>query len=374
LVCLAAAAGAAAGRALLVGAAEDAPKQETLVGAVAKLELARLAGLSTVRVTSLWEPGLTAPAGWERDALGNAAAAAQLTGMRLIVSVYPRGGSVAPTTPARRAQFAAYAAALAEQLLPLGVTDYIVGNEPNLNRFWMPQFARDGSNAAARAYLALLAQTYDALKAVSPDISVIGGALSPRGSDRPSGRRPTHSPTRFLLDLGAAYRASGRSRPIMDAFAFHPYLEASRLPPELRHPRSTSISLNDYEKLVALLGRAFDGTAQQGRALPILYDEFGVQTQIDPAESRRYAHAAAPAAADAVPEWVQAAYYRRALELASCQPTVVGLLFFHVSDEADLRAWQSGLYYADDTPKSSLGPVRAAAQAAEAGRLVRCSL
>src|SRR5205814_2402985 len=48
-----------------------------------------------------------------------------------------------------------------------------------------------------------------------------------------------------------------------------------------------------------------------------------------------------------------------AIELASCQPTVEALLLFHVSDELDLAAWQSGVYYADDTPKSSLTPVRA---------------
>ena len=46
--------------------------------------------------------------------------------------------------------------------------DFIVGNEPNLNRFWLPQFAADGSDAAATAYEQLLATTYDALKAVHP--------------------------------------------------------------------------------------------------------------------------------------------------------------------------------------------------------------
>ena len=45
----------------------------------------------------------------------------------------------------------------------------IVGNEPNLNRFWMPQFTPAGRDAAAASYLALLAQTYDAIKAVAPD-------------------------------------------------------------------------------------------------------------------------------------------------------------------------------------------------------------
>ena len=37
-------------------------------------------------------------------------------------------------------------------------------------------------------------------------------------------------------------------------------------------PKSTTIALADYDKLVALLRTAFDGTAQQGSTLPILYD------------------------------------------------------------------------------------------------------
>jgi len=61
----------------------------------------------------------------------------------------------------------------------------------------------------------------------------------------------------------------------------------------------------------------------------------------------------------------------RFLQLAACQPNVVGLLFFHVSDEADLDRWQSGIYYADDTPKSDFPVVRSAALAARAGTLVK---
>ena len=77
-------------------------------------------------------------------------------------------------------------------------------------------------------------------------------------------------------------------------------------------------------------------------------------------------------ARDAVSERTQAAYYRRALAAARCQPTVAGFLIFHVSDERDLKRWQSGLYYADDTPKSSLRAVRNAIASLRAGTLGRC--
>jgi hypothetical protein len=70
---------------------------------------------------------------------------------------------------------------------------------------------------------------------------------------------------------------------------------------------------------------------------------------------------------------VQARYYREALKLAYCQPTVAAFLIFHVSDERDLDRWQSGLFYADDTPKTSLGPVHNAVAAARAGHLTLCN-
>jgi hypothetical protein len=130
------------------------------------------------------------------------------------------------------------------------------------------------------------------------------------------------------------------------------------------------IALADYGKLTSLLGRAFDGTRQRGSTLPILYDEFGVQTRTTDGKRALYTNQVLPSATDAVDEATQARYYTIALRLAACQKNVVGLLFFHVTDEADLDRWQSGVYYADDTPKSSLAAVRTAADAARAGTLV----
>jgi hypothetical protein len=68
-----------------------------------------------------------------------------------------------------------------------------------------------------------------------------------------------------------------------------------------------------------------------------------------------------------VSEGVQAAYYDEALQLAACQPTVRGFLIFHVTDETDYNRWQSGVYYADGTPKSSRALVKAAMSAVRAG-------
>jgi hypothetical protein len=356
-------------KALLVGAAEDAARDGGAIAADGKMSIAALAGFDTIRVTSIWHPGERTIDDGEQATLQAVADSAALHGIRLIVSVYPFGSRTVPQYATTRAQFAAYAASI-PRLVP-SIRYVIVGNEPNLNRFWMPQFTKAGLDAAASSYLGLLAQTYDAIKAVAPATVVIGGSLAPRGSDDPKLLRPTHSPTRFILDLGAAYRRSHRTRPVMDWFSIHPYLDRSSLPPTFAHPRTTTISIADYDKLVALLGRAFDGTHQRGSKLPIIYDEFGVQTSAPTDKRQLYANHDVPSAGDTVDEATQGRYYRQALQLAACQKNVVGLLFFHVSDEADLDRWQSGVYYADDSPKSDLPVVKAAAFAARAGTLVK---
>jgi hypothetical protein len=353
-------------RLLLVGAAEDAAKSGDAGG---KMALAGETSFDTIRITSIWRPGETTVSGDELATLQTVADAATTNGIRLIASVYPYGSATTPRYATTRKQFAAYAASI-PRLVP-SIRYVIVGNEPNLNRFWMPQFTKKGLDAAASSYLGLLAQTYDAIKAAAPATIVIGGSLAPRGSDNPRSARPTHSPTRFILDLGKAYRLSGRRRPVMDWFAIHPYPEHARIPPTFAHPRSTAISVADYGKLVKLLGRAFDGTRQRGSTLPIIYDEFGVQTKQPDDKRLMYANQNRPSAVDAVDEATQGRFYRQALQLAACQPNVVGLLFFHVSDEADLDRWQSGIYYADDTPKSDFSAVRSAAVAARAGTLVK---
>ena len=370
LASLAVAPAAAAGTPLLVGAAEDGAKQPDPVVAKAKMDLAKLAGFDAIRITAIWTPTKRRLEGYDLLTLKNAALAAQLDGIRLIVAAFPAGSRVTPLTRVARAQFAAWTASIA-RALP-SVEDFVVGNEPNLNRFWMPQFTRRGTDSAAPAYEQLLARTYDALKAVSPDINVIGGAVSSRGGDDPLSPRPTHSPTRFILDLGNFYRGTGRTLPIMDAFVLHPYLDSSRQSPSFRHLKSTSVGIGDYSKLVSLLGQAFDGTAQRGSTLPILYGEFGVQTKITSRKLRAYSNLKIRHP-DAISEPDQARSYREALGLASCQRNVMGLLFFHVSDEPNMAAWQSGLFYADDTPKSSLPAVRNAVQAAIGGSLVDCA-
>ena len=336
-------AGAGAPR-LVVGVVEDAAKSGN-----PQAEMRRTvdSGFHAVVLSSLWTRGQQRPGLADLAALRTATEAAATDKVRPIVAVY-QFSSQTPISPSDQADFATYVAALVSALPH--VDDVIVGNEPNLNLFWMPQFDASGADAAAASFESLLALTYDAVKSARPSVQVIGAGLSPRGSDDASSSRPTHSPTQFLLDLGAAYRASHRDRPIMDALAIHPYGESSRIPPTLRHPRTTSIGIADYSKLVALLGRAFDGTAQPGRRLPLVYGEYGVETTIPPAKTHLYT---GQEVATTVDEATQADYYTAAIALAACQPTVEMLLLFHLEDDPDLQGLQSGVRYADGTPKAS---------------------
>jgi hypothetical protein len=360
----------AGGPTMLIGAAEDAVRQPTLVGAKAQMDLLTSAGLDAVRLTQVWAPGQTAPTQADVDVLNNVAQAASLDGVQVFLVVMNFGSRTTPLTDQDRQDFASYAAAIARDVP--GIRRFVIGNEPNLNRYWLPQFDLDGSDAAAAGYEALLAQTYDALKAVSSNILVLGGALSPHGGDDPSSIRLTHSPTAFITDMGTVYRASGRTKPIMDGLAIHPYEDNSSIAPvNGRHPNSTTIAIADYDKLVSLLGNAFDGTAQRGSTLPIYYTEFGVESQIPASKASLYTGKEI-ASVKPVSEPVQGEYYRQAIELAFCQPNVRGFFIFHTIDEGDLNRWQSGLFYVDQKPKSDLPAVRTAVKQTHRGVVTRC--
>lgn len=359
----------AGGPGLVLGATEDAVRSADPAVAQRQMDLLANAGFRAVRITQIWTPGAIGISKADSTVLANVVAAAKKDGIEVFVSVLNYGSKTTPLTDADQLAFASYAASVASTS---DIHHLIVGNEPNLNRYWLPQFDASGGDAAAAAYETLLARTYDAVKAAAPTVEVIGGALSPRGSDDPTGARPTHSPTAFITDMGADYRASGRTKPIMDALSLHPYEDHSSVAPVVGvHPSTTTIALADYPKLVTLLGDAFDGTQQPGSALPIYFDEFGVESQIPPSKQSLYT-GAEPAVTQPVDEATQAAYYRQAIQLAFCQPTVRGLFIFHAVDEKALSGWQSGLYYPDDTPKSSLGPVRLAIQESLRGVVTTC--
>src|SRR5918994_2134448 len=118
------------------------------------------------------------------------------------------------------------------------------------------------ADALTASFLPVLAATYDALKAVNPAIRVHGVGLSERGNDDPkAASNVSTSPIRFLRDLGAAYRASGRTKPIMDELVMHPY-------PEVQSDEATksyawpSAGFGNLDRVKQAVWDAFNGTAQ----------------------------------------------------------------------------------------------------------------
>ena len=158
-----------------------------------------------------------------------------------------------------------------------GIHDFIVWNEPNTRLYWSPQKDDSGTDVAAPAYEALLATCYDSIHAADPAANVIGMGLSPRASTSES-----TEPLVFLRDVGKAYRASGRTTPIMDQLSIHPYPNPNsptdspgrrlrdRRP--LRHPEPRPRQAGGL--------RRFNGTGQPTtlNGLTFVIDEVGWQT------------------------------------------------------------------------------------------------
>src|SRR4029077_19783494 len=134
--------------------------------------------------------------------------------IRIVLAIQPiHALAFATNTQARIAAYVAFVKEVADRYPQ--VSEYVIGNEPNVRRFFQPQHAVDGSIASAGVYEQVLAASYDVLKSIDPTIKVDGLAISPRGNDGAVGiGAESVSPVRFIAALGAAYRKSGRTKPI----------------------------------------------------------------------------------------------------------------------------------------------------------------
>jgi hypothetical protein len=248
------------------------------------------------------------------------------------------------------------------------ITNFIVGNEPNERYFWQPQFGPDGQQVAGAAYERVLASAYDALKAVNPNINVIGLGLSPDANDQTS-----TSPVRFLKAMGDAYRASGRAAPLMDQLGFHIYPKSNVDQPSTQYPWPNAGAAN-LDRIKQAVWDAFNGTGQPtfqesgqtgGPFITFNLDEIGWQVAIPPDHTAGYQEAEN---VPTISEATQAQIYSDVVRTLSCDPTVGDVLFFLLKDEPNLKGLQSGLLRLDGSERPSYTSVRdAIASAANCG-------
>jgi hypothetical protein len=315
---------------LVVGVDDDTLKWTPHPLAVVRRE--RSVGADAVRVWVPWD-GEAVPGAVRRTELARAERAATRT--TVVLAVFGSAKQT-PQTDVAQARFCAYArSALAAVPNARAV---VVWNEANSRAYW---------RGSATGYERLLARCYDALHALRPRITVLDSTAS------------AHAPAAFLSALGAAYRASGRTVPLVDAFGHNPYPRTSREQPWATHS-SDFLGEGDYPRLVAVLDRAFAGTAQRSRS--IWYLEDGFQTALPPRTLRAYRGRENAVTVDAVE---QAERLRAAILLAACQSDVRAFFNFELVDERRLRGWQSGLLWRGGVAKP------AAAAFARASALVR---
>jgi len=274
-------------RTLIVGVDDDTLKWTPFPLTVVRRE--QSLGAGAVRVWVPWR-GEIAPTRVRRDELSRAETAARKTTVVLAVFGF---GARTPTAAWQQRRFCGYAKA-ALSLVP-DARAVVVWNEANSRTYWRGTPAQ---------YASLLARCYDALH--STRVQVLDSTAS------------GHAPIAFIDALAAAYRASGRTRPLVDAFGHNPYpLTPTELPTAVH--RGDFVGEADYTKLVAAL-HAF------GPSPSIWYLEDGFQTtKISPEQ--------------------QARDLTTAIGMAACQPLVRAYFNFELVDETRPAGWHSGLIW-----------------------------
>jgi hypothetical protein len=317
---------------------------------------ARDIGFQDLRMTVQWDADNQTVIPFH-DHLADAITCAQLNGIRPILAIYPQRPNAIGSDAATQQQFAAFVG-LVGQAFP-AVKDFIVGNEPNVNRFWQPQYV-NGKDAAAADYEHTLARSYDALKAARPDALVWGPAISSRGNDNPNAAsNPSHSPVWFIKDMGTAYRVSGRTAPIFDEFNLHPYPPVQDTDPFSKKFQWPQAGAADLDRIKQALWDAFHNTGQPivteqpaGRVtafsppqqLPINLDEAAEQTVVTGDQGP---YDGTPENVTPISEAQQAAHEVELAEIAACDPSVNAVFYFPLIDDTGISTgFQSGDLYA----------------------------
>lgn len=343
------------------GVADDAGKYAEDGGAGFFTMLTQL-GMTENRMAVFWDPSQPTTI-YDQAFLDRSISNAQRRGIELLFAIYPLKARALVDTPNGIQLFAQYVAKVAARY-PY-VRKIICLNEGNQPRFHQPQFDDAGNGISGFVQEQAMAACYDALKAVDPGIDVIAFGLSPRGNDdfdAPS--NVSHSPIRFLKEVGEAYRASGRTKPIADDLSAHCYPNVNTDAPATGYlwPK---VGCVNFDRLKQAWWDAFHGTAQPlfretgdasgGPHVRIYVDEVGYQAKIAGDKASLYSGTENVPVID---EATQGSFYAQLIGMMACDPSVALLNFFHAVDETNLAAWQSGVVLPDGTRRASFGAVK----------------
>ena len=336
-----------------VGANDDSAKHSQDAGLALYTDMAGL-GLRQTVIGVRFVPSQSVVI-QDKALLDRVIESATAAGLRVVLAVYPYPPREIERGLGSPSLFASYVGVLAS-IYPQ-VKQFVIGNEPNQPAFWRPQFDSAGANASAPAFGPYLAAAYDTLKAVDPAISVVGVGLSPRGNDRPAAKNNiSTSPIRFLRALGNWYRKSGRTRPLMDAFSFHPYPNEATDPLERGYawPNAGFVNL---DRMKQALWDAFHGTAQPTTVdgLRLHLDEVG--WQVDTSGRRGYRGLENVPVTD---ETTQASIYGRLIRQAACDRDIAEVSFFGFQDDGLRTGFQAGLRRADGSARPAVAAVQTA--------------
>jgi hypothetical protein len=311
---------------LLVGVDDDTLKWTADPLGVVRWQ--RALGADAVRVWVPWH-GEVRPSRTMSIELARTEQAARQTGVVLAVFGFARD---TPRGATRQARFCGYArSALA--LVP-NARAVVVWNEANSPTYW---------TGTPSQYAALLARCYDTLHRTG--LTILDSTAS------------AHAPEAFLRAVGAAYHASGRTRPLVDAFGHNPYPANALESPSARHAPGF-VGEGDYARLVRVLRTSF------GRTPAIWYLEDGFQSTV-PARLR--SHYNGHENVRTVTPARQALDLGQAIRLAACQPDVHAFFNFELADETRLAGWQSGLIWRGVHRKPAAAAYKAAARQADSG-------
>jgi hypothetical protein len=345
--------GAATAPAANIGANDDSAKHAADSGAAMYAEMAAL-GLQQTVIAVRFKPSEPIVI-QDKQLLDRIIPNAVAAGLRVVIAAYPYPPRELEAGLGSPSLFGSYVGALAS-IYPQ-VRQFVIGNEPNQPAFWRPQFDASGANASAPAFGPYLAAAYDSLKAVDPELEVVGVGLSPRGNDRPHARSNiSTSPIRFLRALGRWYRKGGRTRPLMDAFSFHPYPNRATDPIDRGYawPNAGFVNL---DRLKQALWDAFHGTAQPTtvEGLKLHLDEVGWQV-----DTRGLAGYLGAENVPVTNELTQATIYGELIRRAACDPDIAEVSFFGFRDDGLRAGFQAALERLDGSLRPAAEAVRAA--------------